>query len=337
MKLLLKFATWTCLSATAAGIAAAQYEGELTAKRRIFPSMGVGLRAVKSPDGQRTYVLSSQGLTVFDSKEQKLLTIGSDPPPVSPVAPTKAAPPGPTFAEDFDADSTGQIYVADRAANQIVIYSPDGKRVRSFQVASPVSVAALPNGEVAVATMQDPHLILVFDKNGREIREFGELEDISNRADLNRYLNAGYLASDARGEIFYAFIFTPEPIVRQYDGNGFALQTIEFTEIDAFAAAQAARKEIERQEKKGKQPAFKPILTAMSVVRDTGEVWIALHNRLLRFDKEGNRKATYQLYAPDGARLDANAILVQKDRIIIGSDTGAYEFERPDLKLGNNP
>jgi hypothetical protein len=337
MKLILKFATWTCLSAAAATVAAAQFEGELTAKRRVFASIGVGLRAVKSPDGERTYVLSSQGLTVFDSKEQKLLTIGSDAAPVSPVASTKAAPPGPTFAEDFDADATGQIYLADRAANQIVVYSPDGKRVRSFQVASPVSVAALPDGDVAVATMQDPHLVLVFDKNGREIREFGELEDISNRADLNRYLNAGYLASDARGELFYAFIFTPEPTVRQYDRNGFALQTIEFAEIDAFAAAQAARKEIERQEKKGKQPAFKPILTAMSVVRDSGEVWIALHNRLLRFDKEGNRKATYQLYAPDGARLDANAILVQKDRIIIGSDTGAYEFERPDLKLGGNP
>ncbi|MDQ1408670.1 MAG: hypothetical protein QOJ41_405, partial [Acidobacteriaceae bacterium] len=160
-------------------------------------------------------------------------------------------------------------------------------------------------------------------------------EEISSREDLNRYLNSGHLASDARGNIYYAFIYTPEPTVRQYDSNGYASQTIQFTEIEAFAAAQAARKEIERQERKGKQPAFKLILTAIGVVRATGEVWIALHNRLLRFDKDGYRKATYQLYTPDGSRLDANSILVEKDRILIGSDPlGIFAFERPDIKLG---
>ncbi len=152
---------------------------------------------------------------------------------------------------------------------------------------------------------------------------------------MNRYLNSGYLATDTRGNIYYAFIFTPEPTVREYDRNGYASQTIQFTEIEAFAAAQAARKEIERQERKGKQPAFKPILTAIGVVRPSGEVWIALHNRLLRFDKDGYRKATYQLYTPDGTRLDADSIVVEKDRILIGNDPlGIFEFERPDIKLG---
>jgi len=64
-------------------------------------------------------------------------------------------------------------------------------------------------------------------------------------------------------------------------------------------------------------------------------VWSALHNRLLRFDKDGYRKANCQLYTPDGTRLDANSILVEKDRILIGSDPlGIFEFDRPDIKLG---
>jgi hypothetical protein len=147
-------------------------------------------------------------------------------------------------------------------------------------------------------------------------------------------LNTGYLATDAAGNLYYAFIFSPEPTVRVYDRNGYAAQTIQFTEIEAFAAAQAARKEIERQEKRGKQPAFRPILTAIGVVPKTGEVWIALHSRLLRFDKDGNRKATYQLYTPEGTRLEANAIFIDKDRVVIGSNTlGVFEFERPDIKL----
>jgi hypothetical protein len=343
-KLLLKSCVSVCLLAVCAEIAAAQsegdiasvqYEGELTAKRRLFPEVGVGLRAIKRGDSDKTYVLSSQGLMVFDGKDHKLLTIGS-PAAYAPASKTTAsgAPtPGIGFAEDFDIDAAGQIYVADRAANLIVEYSADGNRLKSFRVNSPLSVTALPDGEVAVATLHDPHLILVFDKNGRDIRDFGELEEISGREDLNRY--SGYLATDARGDIYYAFVYTPEPTVRQYDRNGYALQTIQFTEIEAFAAAQAARKEIERQERKGKQPAFKPILTAIGVVRSTGEVWIALHNRLLRFDKDGYRKATYQLYTPDGTRLDANSIVVEKDRLLIGSDSlGIFEFERPDIKLG---
>jgi hypothetical protein len=345
-KLLFKSCASVCLLAACAAIAFAQsegdiastqYQGELTAKRRLFPEVGVGLRAIKRSDSDKTYILSSQGLMVFDHKDHKLLTIGS---PTADASAAKTAAPGATaagitFAEDFDVDAASQIYVADRAANLIVEYSADGNRLKSFHVNAPLSVAALPDGEVAVATLHDPHLIQVFDKNGRDIRDFGELEEISSRKDLNRYLNSGYLASDARGNVYYAFIYIPEPTVHQYDRNGYALQTIQFTEIEAFAAAQAARKEIERQERKGKQPTFKPILTAIGVVRASGEVWIALHNRLLRFDKDGYRKATYQLYTPDGTRLDANCILVEKDRILIGSDPlGIFEFERPDIKLG---
>lgn len=324
-----------CLLAATATIASAQFEGELTAKRRLFPEIGAGLRDVKLGPGEKLYVLSSLGLIVFDAKEHKLLTIGAPPPAPVPASSktAPAAPAAPAFAEDFDVDASGQIYVVDRAANLIAVYSAEGSRLRSFPVNAPLSIAALPDGEVAVATLRDPHLVTVFDKNGRETREFGELEDISDRADLNRYLNSGYLASDTRGDIFYGFIFTPEPTVRQFDPNGYAMQTIQFAEIDAFASAQAARKEIERQERKGKQPVFKPILTAVGVA-PTGEVWIALHNRLLRFDKDGNRQATYQLYTPDGARLDANTILIQKDRILIASDPqGVFEFDRPDTKL----
>jgi hypothetical protein len=345
-KLFFKSCAAVCLLATIVAVASAQseddvtskaYEGELTAKRRLFPEVGVGLRAIKRGESDKTYILSSQGLLLFDGKDHKLLTIGA--PSADLAAPKTTAPGAPasgmSFAEDFDVDAAGQIYVADRAANLIVEYSADGNRLKSFRVNAPLSVAALPDGEVAVATLNDPHLIQVFDKNGRNIREFGELEEISSREDLNRYLNSGFLATDARGSIYYAFIYTPEPTVRQYDRNGYATQTIQFTEIEAFAAAQAARKEIERQERKGRQPAFKPILTAIGVVRASGEVWIALHNRLLRFDKDGYRKATYRLYTPDGTRLDANSIVVEKDRVLIGSDPlGIFEFDRPDIKLG---
>jgi hypothetical protein len=60
---------------------------------------------------------------------------------------------------------------------------------------------------------------------------------------------------------------------------------------------------------------------------------MCLHNTLLHFDKEGNRQSEYQIYIPSGARLEATSILVEPDRLLIGSDPlGVYDFERPDRK-----
>jgi hypothetical protein len=237
------------------------------------------------------------------------------------------------FGEDCDGAADGKIYVADRAANLIQVFSPEGTVLRSIPVKAPIAVAALPEGEIAVGTLREPSLVIVFDKNGRDVREFGEPEPIAERTELNRYLNIGEMATDGQGHLYYGFAYLPEPTVRQFDRLGYAQQDIQYTALEAMPAAQAARKEIVRQERRGDQPSFKRILTAVGVDRTNGEVWIALYNTLLHFDKEGNRRATYKVYTPEGARLEANTILVETDRLIIGSDPlGIYEFVRPDKK-----
>jgi predicted DNA-binding WGR domain protein len=321
-----------CLLAFAAGGALAQEEGDLTAKQRVFPSVGPGLRAVKRGADGRLYVLASPspGLLVFDAQGKQVLSI-NEVGVASGVASQGHALI--SFGEDCDGAADGTIYVADRGANLIRVFSADGAPTRSIPVKNPISAAALPEGEVAVGTLREPHLVIVFDKNGRDVREFGDPEPLAEREELNRYLNIGQLATDALGHLYYAFAYLPEPTVRQYDRVGYAGQDFQYTAIEAMPAAQAARKEIERQERRGDQPSFRRILTGVGVDRATGEVWVALYNTLLHFDKEGNRRASYKLYTPQGARLEANTILVEKDRLIIGSDPlGIYEFDRPDKK-----
>jgi hypothetical protein len=237
-----------------------------------------------------------------------------------------------TFGEDLDIDAQGTVYVADRGANAIKIWDAKGNE-RVIKVPGPVSVAALPDGEIAVATVHEQHLVMVFDKNGREVREFGDPEPISDRPEVNRFLNIGILVTDGDGHLDYAFPYLPEPTVRQFDRNGYGGQDIQYTGVDAWPTAQATRKEIERQEKRGDAPVFKRILTAVGVERSTGEVWMAIGNNLLHFDKEGNRRATYKIYTPEQARLEATTILIEQNRLLIGSDPlGIYEFERPDNK-----
>ena len=170
----------------------------------------------------------------------------------------------------------------------------------------------------------------MYDKNGREVREFGDPEQFSGRGDLNRFLNIGKLANDGLGHLFYAFEYAPEPTVRQYDRFGYAGQDIVYQELGALGEAQAVRREIARQEKKGDTPRFKRVLTAVGVERDTGEVWMAMGDTLLHFDKEGNRRATYLLYTPEGARVEAVSIVAEKNTLLIAGDPlGVYEFEIP--------
>jgi hypothetical protein len=323
-----------CLFGGLAGLVAAQDEGELVAKKRLFPGMGPGLRALKrGPDGNY-YLLSAPGSTaaVFDPAGKLLRRV-----PEYDEAKSAAAAPASqlatiTFGEDLDVDAQGTVYVADRGANAIKIWDAKGSE-RVVRVNAPVAVASLPEGEFAVATVHQEHLVLVFDKNGREVREFGDPEPISERPEVNRFLNIGMLLTDGNGHLFYAFPYLPEATVRQYDRNGYGGQDIQYTGMEAWPAAQATRKEIERQEKRGDAPVFKRILTAFGVERSTGEVWMALGNNLLHFDTEGNRRATYKIYTPEQARLEASTILIEPDRLIIGSDPlGIYEFERPDKK-----
>jgi hypothetical protein len=312
-----------------ARLAVAQDDAEMTATRRILPGIGPGLRAVKRGADGRTYVLASPspGLAVFDAKGNQVLLIATAPP---------GSKPGEgliMFGEDCDIDPDGRMYVADSGANLVEVFSVEGKLVRTIPVNAPISVSALPEGEVAVATLRDPHLVLVFEKNGREVREFGDPEQISDREDLNRFLNIGQLARDGDGHLYYAFGYVPEPTVRQFDRFGYGGQDVQYTGIDAAPEAVAVRREIQKQEKRKNAPAFKRVLTGVGIDPATGEVWMLLHNTLLHFDREGNRRASYLLYTPEGGRLEANTILIETDHVLIGGDpAGIYEFDRPDKK-----
>src|SRR5262250_2482479 len=138
-----RIATVVCLLACSGTLVWAQTEGELTARRRLLPEIGPGLRAVKRGADKRTYVLASPspGLVVFDAQGKRELTIGGLP------ADPKAVPGPVAFGEDCDVDTEHRIYVADRGGNAVKVFSLDGAMLRSITVLAPVSVAALGEGE----------------------------------------------------------------------------------------------------------------------------------------------------------------------------------------------
>jgi hypothetical protein len=311
---------------------APEIDDDLMASRRVFPDIGPGLRAVRHGANGNYYVLASPsvGVAVFDAKGKQVSVIGGGPaPPVT----NKAGRSAIAFGEDCDVDEQGNVYVADRGYNLISEFGPDGKQVRAFPVDGLLSLAVLPEGEVAVTTAQSEHQVTVYGLNGKISREFGDIESLSTRADIDRYLNLGRVASDPQGHIYYGFTYMPEPLVRQFDRYGNAKLDFVFTGVDAYPEASATRKAIAKQEAGTEALVFRAILTAFGVDPVNGDVWMGLHNTLVHFDKDGIRRSEYQIYTPKGVALDATVILVEEQRLLIGADPlGVYEFHRPDRK-----
>jgi hypothetical protein len=314
------------LCALAAGASRTQLQPELSlnAKRRIFPVVGAGGRGIKvGPDGHY-YLLTLHAVLVFEAAGTK---VGEIP---APVAKGKN-PAALNYAEAFDVGADGRVYVADRGANALRVFTAAGEQVLSVSFPSPTGIVALKDGEFAATTSAAAHLISVYDAHGTELRTFGDPVDFAETTTSNQYLSIARLATDAAGNIYIAFTYFPEPTVRKYDRFGYAALESVLDTPDFAPAAQAIRREVKRVDTKGGPLNLKPRLSAVSVDPEGQTVWLAIGDELLRFDRDGKFVMRYTLYMMDGGHFEPNSILVERDRIVLSTDTqGIYEFSRPD-------
>jgi hypothetical protein len=301
-----------------------QYETDLTAKGRIFDGVGAGFRAIRRGANGNYYILTAPApaLQIYDAKGKRVGQIPSDS-----AAKSKGA--ALVYGESFDVDRDGRVAVCDRGSNSVKIYSPDGSLTASFSVPAPESVVLLAGGEVAVASPSTDDLVTVYDLTGQIVREYGDREEIADRADINDQVNFGQLAADETGNTYFAFDYMPEPTVRKFDHAGYLAMEISLTTLDFQPAAQAARKALARSDTG--TPALHRIISAMGVDAQTQDVWLAVGSLLMHFDKDGQRLASFRTYLPNGARLEPGTILVEADRLLIGADPqGTYEFPKPE-------
>jgi len=321
------------LFALLGALALPQDEITWDATRPVFAEAGPGvtaIRAYSTPAGGNYYVLRGTvpEVLVFGADGKLASRIALGHPPTA--TPDEKKQPAVVYGNDLDVDAAGRFYIADRGGNAVKVFEPTGRFLRALRIAGPTSVACLPDGEVAVASLKSETLITVFDGFGREVRAFGELTDLAARAELSRYLNVGRLARDARHNLYFSFSYLPEPTVRKYDRFGYLAAEIEATSLDVAAAAQATRREISRQERGG-PVGLKPTITALGVDPEKEEIWLATGGVVMHFDAEGQRLRSYRVFTDMGQRLEAVAILVEAKRLLMASETlGIFEFPRPD-------
>jgi hypothetical protein len=300
-----------------------QFENDLVAKRRVFETAGPGFRAIRQGPNGNYYILTAPAAAVqiYDPSGKRIGQIPSE-------AAVKSA--ALVYGESFDVDRDGHVAVSDRGANAVKLYSGGGSLTATIPVHGPAAVVLLPGGEVAVATPNTAQLITVYDLGGKMVRQYGEREVIADRADVNDQVNLGRLATDEIGNTYFAFDYLPEPTARKFDHAGYLTMEISLKTLEFQPAAQAARKAIARSPERG-TPALHRIITAIGVDPQTQEVWLAIGTLLMRFDKDGQRQASFHTYMPGGARMEASTILVEHDRLLIGADPqGVYEFPKPE-------
>jgi hypothetical protein len=300
-----------------------QFETDLVSRHRVFRGVGPGFRAMRRAPNGNYFILTAPdtAVRIYDITGKPLGQVPSET-----AAKMKNA--ALVFGDSFDVDNNGRLAVCDRGANAIKIYSADGALLNVIPFSAPVSVAWLLQDEVAITGPSASHLVSVYGVDGNLLRDFGDREEIADRADLNNQVNFGEIQSDKVGNTYFAFDYLPEPTVRLFDHAGYLSSEISLTTLEFQPAAQAARRAIARSETG--IPALHRIINAMGIDPQSHEVWLAIGTQLMHFDKEGNRLATYRTYMPSNARLEAGTILVEPDRLLIGADPqGIYEFRKP--------
>src|SRR5580704_2045263 len=213
----------------------------LHARGRVFPDVGRGAEAIERDAAGHYYVLAVQASVIWIYSEDGR-RIGQIPNAMVANAAIK-------YAVDFDRDAaSGRIFVADRGANAVKIFTADGALEAAVPVNAPMSVVALAGGEFAVVTLRSDHLVRVMNEHGKLLRSFGNISDavsdpsqltmpaLSASADSTAGYTAGYstsappsyamdigkLYSGAPGDIYFAFTLLKDPKFRKYDRFGYA-------------------------------------------------------------------------------------------------------------------
>jgi hypothetical protein len=216
----------------------------LHARGRVFPDVGRGAAAIETDRAGHYYVLASPAsvIAIYSADGKRIGQIPRDPSASGAIK----------YAVDFDRDATsGRIFVADRGANAVKIFTPEGALEASVPVNAPMSVVALAGGEFAVVTLRSDHLVRVMNEHGKLVRTFGNISDavsdpsllivppISVSADsaanstgylagyptaapLEFAMDIGKLYSGAPGDIYFAFTSLKDPKFRKYDRFGYA-------------------------------------------------------------------------------------------------------------------
>ena len=305
------------------------------ATQAVFQEAGRLASAVRRDPAGRYLVLQSRPATIFafdeDLKFQGKYALHNGRATLS-------------FAEDFAVGEEGKIYVADRGAQAIKILTPSGELLQAISFPQPVSVAVI-GGDIFVSSVQARELISLVNGGGKVIREFGALQEVADRADLQRTFNIGLVRRDDAGHIYYLFRYLPTPTIRKYSPLGHLVAEFQLTAATLPRLQPSPGKEAPPV-RPGEQPpritreqrvieratAMTPrdVLTALAVDPQTEELWVGAGRSLVHYDREGRKLGEWRALDPNGAPIEIDDLLLEPGRVmVVSTGRGIFLFPLP--------
>lgn len=192
---------------------AQRLQNVIESRGKVFPSVGAGITALKRDSAGRYYVLAKPAtvISVYSSAGDLIQQIPN----------AKSNGVSIRYAVDIDLSPEGRLFVADRGANCILVFQPDGSQVARIPVAAPTSIVALSGGEVAVTSLVSKRLVQILDSRGNTVRSFGEPADLVEHPEKQSLINLGKISGDSTGDIYFAFTSVPDRTLRKYDRYGY--------------------------------------------------------------------------------------------------------------------
>jgi hypothetical protein len=196
---------------------------------RVFPEVGAGVIAIKRAADGRYYILARPATAI--------LVLSADGNPIGRI-PKPGSGVAIRYAAGISLMPNRNIAVADRGANAIDVFRPDGSLVLRIPVFAPTSVVALPDNQFAITTLRSTHLVQIIDSTGTVLQRIGDPTDVRGnpqtdadpetaelfggpRPKVSALHDYGTITGDSAGGIYFAFASTQNPTLRKYDRFGY--------------------------------------------------------------------------------------------------------------------
>ena len=324
LSLILALAALACWGARPAQAQDQAFARDIAARGRVFPEVGPGISAIKRDAAGRYYVLAAPATAV--------LIYGADGNRAGQIPNANSKSARIVYASDIDLDAEGRLFVADRGANAVKAFRTDGSLLATVPVPAPLSIAALSGGEFAVTSLRADKLVSIYNAQGTLERTFGDIPAPAEGGERGALFTSGRLYGDGAGQIHFVFTDLPDPTIRKYDRFGYAAYEISLPASE-FKPPREAKQWTTVTIGKGQSAPPKPVIQALAVDPETREVWAAIGDELLHFDKDGTRRSAYHMTTKAGTPIEAAAILVEHDRILVGDDpNGIFDFAYPESR-----
>lgn len=300
-----------------------EFSRELSARARVFPEIGPGVAAIKSDSTGRYYVLADPATTIsiFQADGKRIGVI--------PNVNSRGAKI--VYAQDIDVDPNGRLYVADRGGNAIEIFEPDGALDSTIPVRAPLSVVALSSGDFAVVALRSTKLVSVYDSQGKLARGFGDQPAFLGESGRTAEQLPSRIYDGEFTSIYCIFNSLDQLTVRRYDRFGYASYEASVLASDFTPEGKARRWNSITLDQGGSTVSAKPAIRAVAIDPISQDVWAAVGDELVHFDKDGKRRAAYRTSTKEGVRVEATAILIERDRILVAADPlGIFDFPLPE-------